>query len=129
MIPNDTRLGVLPTPLSGLVLHFGESGAGAQPCEAAYQCVSKDPKVTPPKVVVYVSPSQLKTMSTLYGNAFGNRIKVLPLKIEHDELDSQSILSMMSVSSNGEPPLYVQIILVSPAPLIILIYLTERNFL
>ncbi|KAG8892232.1 hypothetical protein FRC01_014276, partial [Tulasnella sp. 417] len=111
MIPNDTRLGVLPKPLSGLVLHFGESGAGAQPCEAAYQCTSNDPNVKPPKVRVYVSPSQLKTMGQLYGSVFGSKIKVRPLKIEHDELDSQSILSMMSVSTSGEPPLYVQIIL------------------
>ncbi|KAG8913659.1 hypothetical protein FRC00_001915 [Tulasnella sp. 408] len=96
MIPHDTRLGVLQKPLSGLVLHFGESGAGAQPCEAAYQCTSTDPKVKPPNVVVYVSPSQLRTMGNLYGSVFGNKVKVLPLKIEHDELDAQSILSMMS---------------------------------
>ncbi|KIO19148.1 hypothetical protein M407DRAFT_31200 [Tulasnella calospora MUT 4182] len=111
MIPNDTRLGALPQPLAGLVLHFGESGAGAQPCEAAYQCTSNDPKVNPPKVVVYVSPSQLKTMGNLYWSVFGNNVRVRPLKIEHDELDAQSILSMMSVSTSGEPPLYVQIIL------------------
>ncbi|KAG8976111.1 hypothetical protein FRB90_009320, partial [Tulasnella sp. 427] len=111
MIPNDSRLGALPKPLSGLVLHFGEPGAGAQPCEAAYQCISTDPKVQAPKVVVYVSPSQLKTMHALYTKTFGSKIKVRPLRIEHDELDSQSILSMMSVSPNGEPPLYIQIIL------------------
>lgn len=112
MIPNDSRLGILKKPLSGLVLHFGESGAGAQPCEAAYQCRSKDPRVTPPKVVVYVSPSQLNTMSALYKNTFGHLVTVKALKIEHDELDAPSILSMMSVSMTGEPPLYVQIILV-----------------
>ncbi|KAG9033500.1 hypothetical protein FS837_002445 [Tulasnella sp. UAMH 9824] len=111
MIPNDTRLGALQKPLSGLVLHFGESGAGAQPCEAAYQCTSNDPKVKPPKVVVYVSPSQLRTMGNLYGSVFGNKVNVLPLKIEHDELNAQSILSMMSVSTSGESPLYIQIIL------------------
>ncbi|KAG8902261.1 hypothetical protein FRC00_014086 [Tulasnella sp. 408] len=111
LIANDPRLGVLPKPLSALVLHFGESGAGAQPCEAAYQCVSTDPTVKPPAITVYVSPTQYNTMKKLYQSIFQNRIQVLPLKINHAELDAKSILSMMSVSTNKEPPLYVQLIL------------------
>ncbi|KAG9048457.1 hypothetical protein FS837_012831 [Tulasnella sp. UAMH 9824] len=111
LIANDSRLGVLPKPLSALVLHFGESGGGAQPCEAAYQCVSTDPTVRSPAITVYVSPTQYNTMKRLYQSIFQNRIQVLPLKINHAELDAKSILSMMSVSTNKEPPLYVQLIL------------------
>ncbi|KAG8929014.1 hypothetical protein FRC01_005053 [Tulasnella sp. 417] len=111
LIANDPRLGVLPSPLSALVLHFGESGGGAQPCEAAYQCLSTDPNVKPPVITVYVSPTQYSTMTRLYWSVFGNKIQVLPLKINHAELDAKSILSMMSVSTNTEPPLYVQLIL------------------
>lgn len=113
MVAKDRRLGALDKPLAGLVLHFGESGEGAQPCEAAFQCISRDPNVQPAKVRVYVSPSQLKTMKALYQRHFGDRVDVAPLKIVHDELDSASVLSMMCVSTSGEPPLYVQIILVN----------------
>ena len=113
MITNDSRLGVLDKPLAGLVLHFGEVGDSAQPCEAAYQCITKDPRVKPPVVRVFVSPSQESTMRKMYQKAFGGRVTVTPLKIAHDELDATSVLSMMSVSTVGEPPLYVQIILVS----------------
>ncbi|KAG8955704.1 hypothetical protein FRC04_007695 [Tulasnella sp. 424] len=113
LIANDPRLGILPKPLSALVLHFGESGAGAQPCEAAYQCLTTDPNVKPPPITVFVSPTQYNTMWRLYQAAFGKKVQVLPLKIYHAELDAKSILSMMSVSSNNEPPLYVQIILSS----------------
>lgn len=109
---SDYRLGALSKPLAGLVLHFGESGESAQPCEAAYQCISSDSKIKPPIVKVYVSPSQETTMKRLYKKHFKGRAEVIPLKIAHEELDATSVLSMMSVSTVGEPPLYVQIILV-----------------
>ncbi|KAG9018997.1 hypothetical protein FRB90_007377 [Tulasnella sp. 427] len=111
LIPNDPRLGVLPKPLSALVLHFGEGGAGAQPCEAAHQCLTRDPHIKPPRVTVFVSPNQYTTMKKLYQSHFKDKVQVLPLKINHAELDAKSILSMMSVSANTEPPLYVHIIL------------------
>ena len=111
MLIRDERLGMLKEPLSGLVLHYGEIGGAAQPCEAAYQALSPDPKVAPPDVVVYVAPSSLSTMTKLYSKVFGATVKILPLLFTHDELDAQSVLSMMAVSDK-EPPLYVQIILV-----------------
>lgn len=113
LIAGDERLGRLSKPLAGLVLHYGENGGASQPCEAAYQCISSDPKILVPKVKVYVSPSQITTMKVLYKKEFGNLVEVLPLKFAHCELDAQAFLSLMAVNSGAEPPLYVQIILVS----------------
>ncbi|KAG8947173.1 hypothetical protein FRC03_001150, partial [Tulasnella sp. 419] len=111
LIQDDLRLGLLEKPLSGLVLHFGETGGAAQPCEAAYQAMSDDKAVRTPNVKVYVSPSSVKTMTQVYKKVFQGKVKVLPLRFTHDELDAQSFLSMMCVSGGAEPPLYVQIIL------------------
>ncbi|KAG8885147.1 hypothetical protein FRB97_001965 [Tulasnella sp. 331] len=110
MIPDDTRLGALTKPLAGLVLHYGENG-GSQPCEAAYQCLTADPKIRPPVVKVHVSPSRIGTMTQVYSAVFGKRVEVIPLKFAHSELDAQAFLSMMCVSTGKEPPLYVQVIL------------------
>jgi len=95
----------------GLVLHFGEGGGAAQPCEAAYQAISSDPSVNTPNVVVYVSPSSLNTMTALYAAKFGASVAVLPLSFTDEELDAHAMLSMMAVSDK-EPPLYIHIILV-----------------
>ncbi|KAG9038322.1 hypothetical protein FRB95_001734 [Tulasnella sp. JGI-2019a] len=110
MIPGDTRLGALQKPFAGLVLHYGENG-GSRPCEAAYQCSTSDKKIRPPIVKVYVSPSRIRTMTKVYGDVFGKKVEIIPLKITDSELDAQAFLSMMCVSSGKEPPLYVQIIL------------------
>ncbi|KAG8910549.1 hypothetical protein FRC02_007119 [Tulasnella sp. 418] len=111
LVQRDQRLGQLAKPLAGLVLHFGESGGSCQPCEAAYQAISSDPRVCTPEVMVYVSPSHMRTMAKVYGEIFGDTVTVAPLKFTQDELDAQSFLAMMCVSNSAEPPLYVQAIL------------------
>ncbi|KAG8898822.1 hypothetical protein FRB99_007131 [Tulasnella sp. 403] len=111
LIPDEPLLGSLINPLAALVLHFGETGGAAKPCEAAFQCISKSTGTKPPKVRVFVSPSRLRTMNSLYRNEFGHRVEVLPLKFADNELDASAILAMMSVSNSHEPPLYVHLIM------------------
>lgn len=111
-IPNVRPLGFLKKPLSGLVLHFGEGGPSARPCEAAWVALSDIPTVHTPKVKVYVSRSSLKTMTAVYA-PLGQHVTVEPLLLKKDELDAQAFLSMMAVGSSESAPLYIQGILVS----------------
>lgn len=115
-LTQDRRIGVVEKPLSALVLHFGESGANSKPCEAAYQALrsnKSDPRVQPPRVVVYCSPSSLTTISKVYA-PLGPSIKILPLMFDEHELDAESFLAMMGVDGSSESaPLYVKIILVT----------------
>ncbi|TRM67969.1 hypothetical protein BD626DRAFT_480382 [Schizophyllum amplum] len=109
-ISNVEEIGSLAKPLSGLVLHYGEAGASAHPCEAASIGKSTVPGVTPPKIKVFVSPSSLKRMTDLYA-PLGKSITVLPLLFTENELDAAAILSMMAVGGADGAPLYIQIIL------------------
>lgn len=111
-ISNLRPLGFLQKPLSGLVLHFGEGGPSARPCEAAWVALSDIPAVRTPKVKVYVSRSSLKTMTAVYA-PLGEHVTVEPLLLKKDELDAQAFLSMMAVGSSESAPLYIQGILVS----------------
>ncbi|KDQ64690.1 hypothetical protein JAAARDRAFT_187994 [Jaapia argillacea MUCL 33604] len=109
LIPDYRAIGVLQNPLCGLVLHFGEGGPTSKPCEAAFVGMSDLPLLTP-RIKVYVSRSSLKTMRDVY-SSFGERVVVEPLLLGEGELDAQSFLSMMAVSSSEAAPLYVQTIL------------------
>jgi hypothetical protein len=112
-----TALGQLVKPLSGMVLHVGETGASASPCEAAYVSVSVIRNAKPPPVRVYVAPSSLKRMHNLYGRLGGN-VEVKPLCFSEAELDAPAFLSLMSVNSSDHTPLYMQTVLVrNPFPL------------
>jgi hypothetical protein len=104
-------LGNLVKPLSGLVLHVGETGACASPCEASYVGVSTVGNAKPPPVVVYVAPSSLKRMQQVYGR-LGSNIEVKPLFFSPSELDAAAFLSLMAISSSDNAPLYMQTVLV-----------------
>jgi hypothetical protein len=106
-----TALGHMVKPLSGLVLHVGETGACATPCEAAYVSVSVIENANPPPVRVYVSPSSLKRMQKVYGR-LGGRLEVKPLYFSEAELDAAAFLSLMAVNSSDNAPLYMQTVLV-----------------
>jgi hypothetical protein len=104
-------LGRLVKPLSGLVLHVGETGASSAPCEAAYVSVSVIDNAQPPPVRVYVAPSSLKRMKRVYGH-LGNNLEVKPLLFSESELDAAAFLSLMAVNSSDSAPLYMQTVLV-----------------
>lgn len=106
-IPNLPPIGALKKPLSGLVLHFGEGGPSARPCEAAWVATSENPGIKTPKVRVYVSKSSINTMRAVYA-PLGNKVTVEPLLFDKNELDAQAFLSMMAVGSSENAPLYVQ---------------------
>ena len=104
-------LGKLVKPLSGLVLHVGETGACATPCEAAYVSSSMIDNAQPPPVCVYVAPSSLNRMKKVYGH-FGSNLEVKPLYFSESELDAAAFLSLMAVNSSENAPLYMHTVLV-----------------
>jgi len=105
-----SALGRLVKPLSGLVLHVGETGACATPCEAAYVSSSMIDNAKAPPVRVYVSPSSLKRMKKVYG-CLGPNVEVKPLYFSESELDAPAFLSLMAVNSSDNAPLYMQTVL------------------
>ncbi|THH12311.1 hypothetical protein EW146_g7741 [Bondarzewia mesenterica] len=106
-IPHCPAVGELARPLSGLVLHFGETGSSSRPCEAAYLGASQYPGVRAPQIYVYVSPSSLNRMTALYAQ-LGGHIQVRPLYFAESELDASAFLSMMAIGSSEAAPLYIQ---------------------
>lgn len=111
-IPKFPAIGSLEKPLCGLVLHFGEGGPSARPCEAAWVGVPTYQGVDAPPVRVYVSKSSLQTMRNIYAE-IGHHITVEPLMFSEAELDAEAFLSMMAVGSSESAPLYIQLILVN----------------
>lgn len=109
MLISDRRLGLNPNPLSALVLHFGEGGVSAKPCEAAFvgQSLPHESKLETPPVTVFCSPAALKGMIKSYGRTFGSKVKVFPLYFLESEIDVASLLSLMAVNENGSMPLYL----------------------
>lgn len=111
-IQDYTAIGKLTKPLSGLVLHYGEGGAAAKPCEAAWLGVPAAIGVQVPQITVFVSPSSLNTMRNVYAR-FGNKVTVHPLYLSEAELDAESFKALMGISlTDANPPLYMQIIMV-----------------
>jgi hypothetical protein len=110
MMIEDDRLGLLPSPLSGLVLHFGESGTSLKPCEATFLGLCDNPMVVCPEVVVFCSPSNLKHVSHSYAQ-FGGGAKVYPLYFQEEDVDATSLLSLMAVSESGQMPLYMHMVM------------------
>lgn len=94
-----------------MVLHYGESGSGAQPSEIAWLGVTTQQGVQAPDVVVYVSKWSLETMKKVYA-PLGRRVTVEPLSISESELDVEAFLSLMAVDSE-QTPLYIQVLKVS----------------
>ena len=106
-----SALGRLVKPLSGLVLHVGETGACSAPCEAAYVSKSVIDNAQPLPVRVYVAPSSLKRMKKVYEH-FGGNLEVKPLLFSESELDTAAFLSLMAVNSSENAPLYMQTVIV-----------------
>jgi hypothetical protein len=110
MLISDPRLGHLPSPLSALVLHFGESGSTSKPCEAAFVGQSDDPSVDVPAVNVFCSPSAFGKTRALY-DRLGGGMNVWPLYFTEEDIDAQSLLALMAVEENGHMPLYMHVVL------------------
>ncbi|KAI0347429.1 hypothetical protein BDW22DRAFT_528650 [Trametopsis cervina] len=110
LISGHAAIGKLDKPLSGLILHFGDGGADSQPSEAAYIGSPISSHVFAPRIVVYVSPSSLSTMSKMY-KRINPKITVEPLLFSQDELDAKAFLSLMAIGSSESAPLYMQTIL------------------
>jgi hypothetical protein len=110
MLISDPRLGDLPSPLSALVLHFGESGSTKKPCEAAFVGDCKDGGITPPNVYILCSPSNYTATSKLYRDQTQCK-RVYPLYFTEEDIDAQSLLSLMAVDESGHMPLYMQVVM------------------
>ena len=115
MIPGFDPIGNQKKALSGLVLHFGEAGTVTQPCEAAYLGLTKMKGFRAPKIRVYVSPTSLFKMKTIY-KRLGLNVEVTSLLLTQSELDAKSFLSLMAVgtTSTDRTPLYMKVVLVCP---------------
>jgi hypothetical protein len=112
LISGHAGIGTLHKPLAGLILHFGDGGADSQPSEAAYLGSLLSSRVAAPQIVVYVSPSSLQKMKSMYMKIDSN-IFVEPLLFSQDELDAKAFLSLMAIGSSDSAPLYMQTILVT----------------
>ncbi|KIV80639.1 hypothetical protein PV11_08127 [Exophiala sideris] len=100
-----------PKPLAGLVFHYDRfSGdASTQLCEAAYLCTAGIP------VRILVSPSNFRAMHKLYSNLPGlpdnaMKPKVIPLRIQQQQLDVTRIMTMMAMNDKGQSPLYMEVL-------------------
>lgn len=110
MLIQDPRLGQLPSALSGLVLHFGESGSTLKPCEATFVGQCENPLVAAPEVVIFCSPSNYRQVAQSYAQ-FGGSAKVYPLYFLEEDVDATSLLSLMAVSESGQMPLYMHMVM------------------
>ncbi len=108
---NTPQIGSLEKPLSGLVLHVGEGGPDSQPSEAAWIGSAMIDSAVVPPITVYVSPSSLNTMQSVYAKV-GSHVTVKPLLFNESELDAKAFLSLMAIGSSEGAPLYMQTILV-----------------
>lgn len=110
MLIRNSWLGELPTRLSALVLHFGESGSTKKPCEAAFVGDSKVEGIDPPSVYVLCSPSNYAATCKLYQDQTRCK-KIYPLYFTEEDIDAQSLLSLMAIDENGHMPLYMQVVM------------------
>lgn len=107
LIPNPF-LGILQQPLSAVVFHFSKysSRNTFRPCEAAYLGSSAHQDSAVKSINVYVSPSNLANMTHAYSRVPGANVRCL--KFQSKDLNISSILSLMSVTTTGKVPLYIQ---------------------
>ena len=99
-----SAVSTLPTPLSGIVFHYG-GASSRQPCEAAY-LASKVP------VRVLVSKSNYVDMKKVYSNLAGveKNIEVRPMVFGDQHLNIQKMKSLMAIQdSGGNTPLYIEV--------------------
>ncbi|KAL2059884.1 hypothetical protein VTL71DRAFT_10039 [Oculimacula yallundae] len=103
-------LGVLQRPLSVLVFNFAEytSRASFRPCELAF-LAAPDPNLPyhlgVKRVRVLVSPSNYQHLKKSYSQIPG--VSVRPFLLAPKDLDICTILTLMSIKSNGAAPLYM----------------------
>ncbi|GHJ89610.1 hypothetical protein NliqN6_6012 [Naganishia liquefaciens] len=106
----DDWLGNLSSPLSALVLHFGESGSTKKLCEAAYVGASKFEGIDPPSVYVLCSPSNYAATRKLYQDLTKCK-NIYPLYFFEVDIDAESLLSLMASDETGNRPLYMQVVM------------------
>lgn len=110
MLIRDSWLGELAAPLWALVLHFGESGSTKKPCEAAFVGDSKFQGIDPPSVYVLCSPSNYAATKKLYQDQTQCK-NIYPLYFTEEDIDAQSLLSLMAIDESGHMPLYMQVVM------------------
>lgn len=110
LIPSR-HLGKLQNPLSALVFSYSQfsgDGVGFTVSEAAF-LASPDPRVPGgahvKKVHVLVSPSNYVRISKIYTRL--PNVLVTPFKLKPQDLDIDTMLTMMNVSVSDEMPLYM----------------------
>jgi hypothetical protein len=103
-------LGLLQSPLSALVFHFGQytSRLSFRPCESAFLAYPHPhfrecPGVT--SVNILAAPSNYHNLSESYGQIPGVRVR--PFKLRTKDLNIKSILALMSVDQSQATPLYM----------------------
>ncbi|KAI1628777.1 hypothetical protein EDD37DRAFT_19525 [Exophiala viscosa] len=108
---SESPAAVNPKPLAGLVFHYDSFSGNActQLCEAAYLCSAGIP------VRVLVSPSNFHAMHKLYSNLPGlpddvPKPKVVPLRIQQQQLDVTRIMTLMAMNDKGHTPLYMEVL-------------------
>ncbi|KAI0344940.1 hypothetical protein BDW22DRAFT_1469295 [Trametopsis cervina] len=111
----DTRIGILPEPLSALLFHFDTAAGGGfvQPCEAAYLSQLnpnlRGEGIVPPPVTVLVVPSYLQSMKKVYAGL--PNVRVEPLLFGPGDISGERLLSMMKVDESSQMPLYMESIM------------------
>lgn len=108
----NNKLNHLPSPLTGLVLHYDKfcGDNSSQICEAAYLCSAGIP------VNVLVSPSNIWALTKLYTELPGltpeqPKPKVSPLYISEKQLNTARVMALMSVNEgSGQVPLYMEVV-------------------
>lgn len=111
----NTGVGVLKTPLTGLVFHYNKFAnfGNGQVCEAAYLCSAAGSGIF---IQVLVAPTSLKRMAQQYHNLPGlpegcTRPKVLPLCFSQEQLSVDTMMTLMAVNDTEEvAPLYISAI-------------------
>lgn len=106
----NTNLGILDKPLTGLVFHYDQfsSADDHHICEAAYLASHEDLKVN-----VYVSPDNYENMKIAYEkglDAMSKRnIRIMPLFLEDRQLSIGRMRKLMCVGEGGRPVLYLEV--------------------
>ncbi|KAF5522028.1 hypothetical protein CGCA056_v006887 [Colletotrichum aenigma] len=103
LIPS--QLGKLPYPLTGIVFHYDSfvSDSGGLPCEAAF--IASHEKVS---VRVLCAPTNVRTIRSIYSSI--PNVKIEPLKLSDDDLNTRRMNDLMAVGESGSKPLYMQVV-------------------
>ena len=107
----SSRLGPLPSSLSGMVFHYDKftGFAASQICEAA--CLAS----TGVPVTILVSPSNFYRMETMYGKMLNlppeaSKPLVAPLLLEEKQLNIERMMKLMAVDEKeGKISLYMEV--------------------